>query len=143
MPIVALLLTAPGSLLAQTVASTLQDFGLPGSWAPECNEAPSPMHPHAIYSLTPSGKGRAVYKAGPTAPDSAYAIRGAERVADDKLTLHEEWLHDGSRLDVTLRKYRGKLKVWLSREAGGKVLVSDGVVAATGYVSPWMTRCGG
>ena len=143
MPIVALLLAAPSPPPAQTVASALENFGLPGTWAPECGEAPTPLHPHATYTLTPSGEGRAVYKAGPTAPDSAYAIRGAERVADDKLTLHEEWLHDGSRLDVTLRKYRGKLKVWLSREAGGKVLVSDGVVAATGYVSPWMTRCGG
>lgn len=143
MPIMALVLIAPSSLPAQTVASAFQDFGLPGTWAPECDEAPSPLHPRAIYSLTPSGEGQVLYKAGPAAPDSAYAIRGAERVADDKLTLHEEWLHDGSRLDVTLRKYRGKLKVWLSREAGGKILVSDGVVAATGYVSPWMTRCGG
>jgi len=142
-PIVALIATMPCSLRAETVASAFADFGLPGTWAPECSEAPSPLHPHAIYSLAPSGEGRLVYQAGSIAPDSAYAVTGAERVTGDRLTLHEEWLHDHTRLDVTLRKYRGRLKVWLSRDEHGMVLVKDGVVAATGYVSPWMTRCGG
>jgi hypothetical protein len=141
-PIIALIATMPCSLRAETTASAFADFGLPGTWAPECSEVPSPLHPHAIYSLAPSGEGRMVYQAGSTAPDSAYAVTGAERVTGDKLLLHEEWLLDRTRLDVTLRKYRGKLKVWLSRDEHGRVLVKDGVVAATGYVSPWMTHCG-
>ena len=81
------------------------------------------------------------YEPGPAAPRSTYAILSAERVDDDKLMLREEWLHDHSRLEVALRKFRGKVKVWLSRELGGKILVKDGTVVATGYVSPWMTRC--
>jgi hypothetical protein len=141
--IVALIVAMPGTLWAETVASAFAGFGLPGTWAPECGEAPTPLHPHAIYLLTPSGEGHMVYRAGATAPESAYAVTGAERATGDKLLLQEEWLHDHSRLDVTLRKYRGKLKVWLSRDEHGGVLVKDGVVAATGYVSPWMTRCGG
>jgi len=82
-----------------------------------------------------------IYEPGPRAPRSAYTILGAERIADDKFLLREEWLHDRTRLEVTLRKFRGKVKVWLSRDADGKLLVKDGVVVATGYVSPWMTRC--
>jgi hypothetical protein len=142
-PLVALIATMPCALRAETVAVAFESFGLAGTWAPECGEAPSPLHPHAIYSLAASGEGRIVYKAGPAAPESAYAVTSGERVASDKMLLHEEWLHDRSRLDVTLRTYRGKLKVWQSRDADGKVLVKDGIVAATGYVSPWMTRCGG
>jgi hypothetical protein len=84
-----------------------------------------------------------VYEPGPRAPRSAYIVLNAERIADDELVLREEWLHDHSRLEVTLRKFRGKMKVWLSHEADGKILVRDGVVIATDYVSPWMTRCGG
>jgi hypothetical protein len=81
------------------------------------------------------------YDAGSRSPGSAYAILRAERIADDKLLLREEWLHDHSHLEVTLRKFHGRMKVWLSRDADGKLLVKDGVVVATGYVSPWMMRC--
>ena len=126
---------------AQSVESALRSFGLPGTWAPDCAEPPSPLHPHATYSVEPSGQASMIYEPGPRAPRSAYAISSAEHGADDKLLLREEWLHDHSRLEVTLRKFRGKVKVWLSRDADGKLLVKDGVVVATGYVSPWMTRC--
>jgi hypothetical protein len=126
---------------AQPLESTLRDFVLLGTWAPDCGEPPSSLHPHAIYATQPSGETTMSYEPGPGAPRSAYVILGAERIADDKLVLREEWVHDHSRLEVTLRKFRGKMKVWLSREADGKILVKDGTVVATGYVSPWMTRC--
>jgi len=127
--------------IAQSVESTVKGFGLPGTWAPDCAEPPSPLHPHATYSVERSGRASMIYEPGPRAPSSAYAILGAGRGADDKLLLREEWLHDHSRLEVTLRKFRGKVKVWFSRDADGKLLVKDGVVVATGYVSPWMMHC--
>lgn len=126
---------------AQSLEGTLREFGLLGTWAPDCAEAPSPLHPHALYSTEPSGQASMSYESGSRAPRSTYAILSAERVADDKLLLREEWLHDHSRLEITLRRFRGKMKVWLSRGADGKVLVRDGTVLATGYVSPWMTHC--
>lgn len=119
----------------------LQDFELLGTWAPDCSEPPSPIHPHATYTIPSSGQGSMTYDAGSRSPGSAYTILSAERISDDKLLLREEWLHDHSRLEVTVRKFRGKVKVWLSRDADGKLLVKDGVVVATGYVSPWMMRC--
>jgi len=137
---VSIAITAPAAA-APSLEETLRGFDLLGSWAPDCGEAPSPLHPHATYSAEPSGQASMIYDPGPSAPRSAYAILSAERVTDDKLVLREEWLHDHSRLDVTLRKFRGKMKVWYSREAGGNTLVEDGTVVATGYVSPWMTRC--
>ena len=124
-----------------SLEETLRGFGLLGTWAPDCAEAPSALHPHAVYAAQPSGQASMFYDPGPSAPRSAYAILSAERVADDRLVLREEWLRDHSRLEVTLRKFRGRVKVWLSREANGKTLVKDGTVVATGYVSPWMTRC--
>jgi len=126
---------------AQSVEGTLREFWLLGTWAPDCAEAPSPLHPHALYSAEPSGQASMTYEPGMRAPRSTYAILSAERIADDKLLLREEWLHDHSRLEVTLRRFRGKVKVWLSCDAGGKLLVKDGTVVATGYISPWMTHC--
>ena len=140
--LLATVIAAPATSAPSTEAA-LRDFGLLGTWAPDCGEAPSPLHPHAIYAAEPSGQVSMSYEPGASAPRSAYTILRAERIDDDKLLLQEEWLHDHSRLQVTLRKFRGKVKVWLSREAGGKVLVRNGTVLATGYVSPWMTRCSG
>lgn len=137
---VSLALAAP-TALAQSLEATLQEFGLLGTWAADCGEAPNPLHPQAIYTAEPSGRAAMSYEPGATAPRSAYAILSAERAADDTLLLREEWLHDHSRLEVTLRRFRGKVKVWLSRDADGKVLVRDGTILATGYVSPWMTHC--
>jgi len=124
-----------------SLETTLQEFGLLGTWAPDCREAPSPLHPHALYATEPSGQASMTYEPGPHAPRSVYTILSAERIADDKLLLREEWRHDHSRLEVTLRRFRGKVKVWLSRDSDGKTLVQDGTVLATGYVSPWMMRC--
>jgi hypothetical protein len=132
---------ASSATVAQSPEDSLQAFGLLGTWAPDCGEPPSPLHPRAVYAAQPSGQASMTYEPGPAAPRSTYTILSAERVADDKLMLREEWLHDHSRLEVSLRKFRGKVKVWFSRELGGKVLVTDGTVVATGYVSPWMTRC--
>lgn len=126
---------------AQSLEGTLREFGLLGTWAPDCAEAPNPLHPHALYSTEPSGQASMSYESGSRTPRSTYAILSAERVADDKLLLREEWLHDHSRLEVTLRRFRDRVKVWVSRESDGKVLVQDGTVLATGYVSPWMMRC--
>ena len=137
-----IVLVAPAAF-GQSAAAALRDFGLLGPWAPDCGEAPSPLHPHAIYAAEPSGRISMSYEPGATAPRSVYAILSAERISDDELLLQEEWLHDHSRLEVTLRKFRGKVKVWLSRDADGKILVRAGTVLATGYVSPWMTRCSG
>lgn len=139
--LVASIAVASPPAAAQTLDGTLRDFGLLGTWAPDCREAPSPLHPHARYSTEPSGQASMSYDPGPDVPPSAYAILDAQRVAEDQLLLREEWLHDHSRLEVTLRRFRGKVKVWLSRGADGKILVKDGTVVATGYVSPWMTHC--
>ncbi|MGH7126482.1 MAG: hypothetical protein ACREFI_19050 [Stellaceae bacterium] len=133
----------PPAVSAQSLDARLRNFGLLGTWAPDCGEAPSPLHPQAIYAAEPSGTVSMSYEPGASAPRSAYAILDAQRIGDDKLLLQEEWLHDHSRLEVTLRKFRGKVKVWLSRESIGRVLVRDGTVLATGYVSPWMMRCSG
>jgi hypothetical protein len=138
--IVSIAVASPATA-AQTLEGTVRDFGLLGTWAPDCSEVPNPLHPHALYSIEPSGQVSMRYEPGPDAPRSAYTILDAQRVAEDKLLLREEWLHDHSRLEITLRRFRGKVKVWLSRSADGKVLVKDGTVVATGYVSPWMTHC--
>jgi hypothetical protein len=133
----------PFGVCAQSLEATLRDFGLLGVWAPDCAERPSSLHPHATYVFAPDVQASMSYDLGPTASRSAYGILAAERISDDKLLLREEWLHDHSRLQVTLRKFRGKVKVWLSRDADGKILVRDGTVLATGYVSPWMAHCSG
>jgi hypothetical protein len=138
---ISIALAPPAAADAQSLETILRDFGLLGTWAPDCGEAASPLHPRALYSVDPSGQAAMSYDPGPHAPRSAYTILSAERVGDDRLLLREEWLPDHSRLQVTLRRFRGKVKVWLSRDADGKILVRDGTVVATGYVSPWMTRC--
>jgi hypothetical protein len=138
---ISIALAPPAAADAQSLETILRDFGLLGTWAPDCGEAPSPLHPRALYSVDPSGQVSMSYDPGPHAPRSAYAILSAERVTDDRLLLREEWLPDHSLLEVTLRRFRGKVKIWLSRDADGKILVKDGTVVATGYVSPWMTRC--
>jgi hypothetical protein len=128
---------------AQSLEATLREFGLLGSWAPDCAESPSPLHPRATYAVESTGRASISYELGPTASQSASVILSGERIGADELLLREEWLHDHSRLEVMLRKFRGKMKVWLSRESDGQILVREGTVVATGYVSPWMTHCSG
>src|SRR5579872_561464 len=80
---------APASA-APSTETVLRDFGLLGTWAPDCGEAPSPLHPYAAYTAKSSGEVSMSYEPGATAPRSVYAILSAERMGDDELLLRSE-----------------------------------------------------
>jgi hypothetical protein len=140
---VASLLFLPVPAHAQSTASTLQDFGLFGTWAGECSQGPSPMNNHATYSGTSSGAAQLRYQSGAEYEDSIYDIFDAKRVGPDKLSLHQVLTsNDRVTLEIVLLKEHDKIRIWSSVFPDGTALVEDGVVSSfTGRETRWMAHC--
>jgi hypothetical protein len=133
----------PALAHAQSAAAAMQDFGLLGTWAGECSQSPSPTNNHATYLVTSAGTLQLKYESGAEFEDSIYDILDAQRVAPDKLSLHQVLKsNDRVILDIVLLKENDKIRIWFSLFPDGTALVEDGVMSSmTGRETRWMTRC--
>src|SRR5436190_8830407 len=132
-----LLVTA--AALAQSPTTTVQDFGLVGKWAIECNRPASPADEHALYAITPSGLIWVMSDFGPEYDGMVYYVVRAERVSADKVALRQVLASDETVvLDVVMVKDNERIRVWSSRTADGNTLVRDGLMpSAKDQVTRW------
>jgi hypothetical protein len=136
-------LLLPSVAQAQSAASAIQDFGLLGTWAGECSQAPSPANNHATYAAAPSGAVQLRYQSGEGYEDSIYAILQATLIAPDRLSMRQVLAgNDKVTLDIVLMKENGRIRIWSSAFPDGTPLVEDGVLTtATGRETRWMAHC--
>jgi hypothetical protein len=129
---------------AQSAARSVQDFGLIGKWAIECNQPPSPANEHAEFALTQLGAVWVLNDFGPDYDGMVYRVVDAQRIGLDKLSLRQVLAADDTiALDIVLLRSNDRIRVWLSRTAAGDVLVKDGMVAsANRQETRWAGRCG-
>jgi len=133
----------PGLAHSQSATATMQEFGLLGTWAGECNQSPSPTNNHATYLVTSSGALQLKYQSGADYEDSVYDILDAKRLAPDKLSLRQVLMsNDRVTLDIVLLKEKDRIRIWSSLFPDGTSLVEDGVMSSlTGRETRWMTHC--
>jgi hypothetical protein len=133
----------PGLAHSQSATATMQEFGLLGTWAGECNQNPSPTNNHATYLVTSSGGLQLKYQSGADYEDSVYNILDAKHLGPDKLSLRQVLMsNDRVTLDIVLLKENDKIRIWSSLFPDGTSLVEDGVMSSlTGRETRWMVRC--
>ncbi len=139
---VLLLMAAPPLFADESpVPGTLQQFGLLGTWALDCAHAPSPQNEYSIYAVSPSGEATLSYARGSPYRPIVYAIRSAERIADDRLALQVMHISERVLVDLVLRKDGDTIRVWSSHTSDGRMRVIDGVITGNGMDSPRFKRC--
>ncbi|MGH7122915.1 MAG: hypothetical protein ACREFI_00990 [Stellaceae bacterium] len=138
-----LLAMVPTALADESpVPGTLQQFGLLGTWAIDCAQAASPGDEYSIYAVSPSGEATLTYKRGEAFRDIVYAIRAADRVAENRLALQVLHMPERIPVDMVLLKEGDSVRVWSSHTLDGRMLVIDGVITGNGKGSPRFKRCG-
>jgi hypothetical protein len=135
---------------AQSVANTVAEFGLLGTWATDCTQPPSTRNYLTIYAIKPSGEVSRTYYDAPDHVLNVYQITGAERQAPDMLSYEQVWDFEGSpanmagnRMQVLLNMVDNKYQIVSSQGSDGSFFVKDRKFPGSGDASPWQFRCQG
>jgi hypothetical protein len=138
-----LLLAAPSH--TETAADAVEQFGLIGTWAVDCNQSPSPRNEHALFSVTSIGTAQLRNDFGRDYDEMVYRIVAASLQGPDKLALRQVLTTDDAIvLDVVLVKSDEKVRIWSSRSREGNSFVRQGAIpSSNGQETRWSARCDG
>jgi hypothetical protein len=133
---------------AQSVANTVAEFGLIGTWATDCAQPASTNNYLTIYAIKPSGEVSRTYYDAPGHVLNIYKITGAKRQARDMLSYEQVWDFAGSpaniaanRMRVLLNMVDDKYQIVSSQGSDGSFFVKDRKFPNSGDESPWQSKC--
>jgi len=133
---------------AQSVADTVAEFGLIGTWATDCAQPASTNNYLTIYAIKPSGEVSRTYYDAPGHVLNNYKITNAKRQAGDMLSYEQVWEFEGSpaniagnRMQVLLNMVDSKYQIVSSQGSDGSFFVKDRKFPGSGDESPWQFRC--
>jgi hypothetical protein len=144
----ALAVAAVETANAQSVANTIAEFGLIGTWATDCAQPASTGNFLTIYAIKPSGEVSRTYYDQPGHVYNTYKITNAKRQAPDMLSYEQVWDFEGSpaniagdRVRVLLNMVDNKFQIVSSQGSDGSFFVKDRKYSGAGDESPWQSRC--
>jgi hypothetical protein len=137
------LIAAASLACAQTPNGTIKEFGLLGTWADNCNAAPSPGNQHATFSVTSRGAVLLRNDFGPVYGDMVYQVVDAKLISHFRVSLRQVLTTDENVvLDTVMLRANAKVRIWSSRGVDGRQYVEDGLVpTANNRETDWMERC--
>ena len=135
---------------AQSVADTIAEFGLIGTWATDCTQPASSSNYLTIYAIKPSGEVSRTYYDQPGHVYNNYKITSAKHQAPDMLSYEQVWDFDGSpaniagdRVRVLLNMADNKFQIVSSQGSDGSFFVKDRKFPGSDDESPWQFQCHG
>ena len=148
--VAALALATAETANAQSVADTIAEFGLIGTWAADCAQPASSSNFLTVYAIKPSGEVSRTYYDQPSHIYNNYKITNAKRQAPDMLSYEQVWDFEGSpaniagdRVRVLLNMADGKFQIVSSQGSDGSFFVKDRKFSGSADESPWQSRCPG
>jgi hypothetical protein len=146
--VAALAMTTVETANAQSVANTIAEFGLIGTWASDCTQPASASNFLTVYAIKPSGEVSRTYYDRPDHVFNIYKITGAKRQAPDMLSYEQVWDFEGSpaniagdRVRVLLNMVDNKFQIVSSQGSDSSFFVKDRKYPSTGDDTPWQSRC--
>lgn len=148
--VAALAMTTVEAAHAQSVANTIAEFGLIGTWATDCAQPASTSNYLTVYAIKPSGEVLRTYYDQPDHVYNNYKITSAKRQAPDLLWYEQAWDFEGSpankagdRVQVLLNMADNKFQIVSSQGSDGSFFVKDRKFPGSGNESRWQSRCPG
>jgi hypothetical protein len=148
--VAALVMATVEAANAQSVANTIAEFGLIGTWATDCAQPASSSNYLTIYAIKSSDEVSRTYYDNPGHVYNKYKITSAKRQASDLLSYEQVWDFEGSpanmagnRVQVLLNMADSKFQIVSSQGSDGSFFVKDRKFPGSGNESPWQSRCQG
>jgi hypothetical protein len=137
----ALLWAGPGATaLAGTLAATVEQWGLLGSWSVDCARAPDRDSSLLTYEIRPDG--RVMYRRnfGETRDESEVVAASVNAEGLLNLMVFFPSLHQTREFGLLLQE-DGGLRAIYNRDERGDYTIKDGKYVATGAPTPAQHRC--
>jgi hypothetical protein len=135
---------------AQSVADTVAQFGLIGTWANDCAQPASTSNFLTVYAIKPPGEVSRTYYDKPDHIYNNYKITSAKREAHDMLSYEQVWDFKVSpaniaanRVQVLLNMVDNKFQIVSSQGSDGSFFVKDCKFPGSGDESSWQFQCHG
>jgi hypothetical protein len=146
--VAALAMVSAETANAQSVADTIAEFGLVGTWATDCTQPASTSNYLTIYAIKPTGEVSRTHYDKPGHVYDNYKITSAKRQAPDMLSYEQVWDLEsspadvaGNRMQVLLNMANGKFQIVSSQGSDGSFFVKDRKFPSSGDESPWQSKC--
>ena len=136
--------TAVPAAKAAPVDELFRQFGLFGTWAPDCGQAASPANPHVSITTPSPGLVLENHDLGRDYAINRYSMLAAERISDERLSVEVIFqpgtdAEERQKLVILVRK--GTRRTMFNQPDGGAVRVKNGIALAHGSKTPVLNKC--
>ncbi len=129
---------------AVPVETLFREFGLLGTWAPDCKLAASPANPHVSITMANAGTVVEEHDLGPGFAVNRYSMLSGTRLSDELLSINsifEPGAADEERERLVFRVRGGTRRTMFNQPEGGKARVVDGIALPGGRKTPVLKKC--
>jgi hypothetical protein len=137
--VLAALVAMAGPAAAQTAEAALQEFGLMGTWAPDCGKPAARSNIYVTYAVNGSDIVN-THDPGQGFQKESYSVRGARKMGADAL-MTQMRTASGAEMFVVMRKAGDKVFVSDVTAPDGSKPVKSGMIVANASLSPMLVRC--
>ena len=130
---------------AAGIEAVLRDAGLFGTWAVDCEGAPTPLNPHVSILMADGGSVVERHELGGDYEINTYRVIAAKRLSKTRVAVEVLFKPDSERQQeqsLVLAVEHGTRRTMYNRIAGGAVVVRGGVVAGHNAKTPALKKCG-
>jgi len=129
---------------AAPVEELFQQFGLFGTWAPDCRQDASPANPHVRITTLNPGQVIEEHDLGTSYALNHYSMISAERLSDEQLSV-EVVFQPGTdaeeRQKLIFRVRDGTRRTMFNQPDEGEVRVKHGIVLPQRIKTPTLKKC--
>jgi hypothetical protein len=144
MRLVAVLVLVGATSAAEPVDTLFQEFGLFGTWAPDCAQVATPANPHVSITRPSPGLVQEEHNLGPNYAVNHYSMLSAERLSPDDLSVEvifQPGTETEERQKLVFRVRKDTRRTMFNQPDNGPVRVKDGIVLARGAKTPVLNKC--
>lgn len=129
---------------AEPVDALFQQFGLFGTWAPDCGKPAAPANQHVSITTPSAGLVLESHDLGADYALNRYSILSAERLSAEQLSVEvvfQPGTEAEERQKLVFLVRNNTRRTLFNRSDGGAVRVKDGVVLSRGSKTPVLKKC--
>jgi len=132
-----------GDARAQSVSQTLQKFGLPGIWAPDCSKTASAQNNYVVVRMLDDKTAQYDVMSDPQAIENYFIIERAVGAGATELSLSH--VNKSGRFDFVIQFDGQRWRAISARTSGGQAYIENGRYLSgksSNKLTAWLNRCG-
>jgi hypothetical protein len=134
----------PAATQTASIDELFRQFGLFGTWAPDCGQAASPANPHVSITTPSPGLVLESHDLGHDSATNRYSMLSAERISSERLAVEvifQPGSEDEQRQKLMFLIRKGTRRTLFNQPVGGAVRVKEGIALAHGSRTPVLRKC--